>query len=103
MSYFCRFQCVCDQNCHVLFLFSLFLVSNIRLGSTKMHHFSESRNRKGVGCGEGCKTPKYELCKGREEGGGAINREGAFITINKVGTFKVRYVGYFGTPWMTLN
>ena len=20
-----------------------------------------------------------------------------------IGTFKVRYVGYFGTPWMTLN
>ena len=31
-------------------------------------------------------TPKYKLCKGREEGGGggAINRVGAFITKNTV-------------------
>ena len=28
-----------------------------------------------------------------------------FRTNNKgdIGTFKVRYVGYFGSPWMTLN
>ena len=39
-------------------------------GSTKTHLSSVSQNRKGVGCSEGCKTPKYELCKGGEEGEG---------------------------------
>ena len=48
-----------------------------------MHLFSVSRNRKSVGCSEGCKTPKYEICKVTEERG-ATNREGAFIRINTV-------------------
>ena len=39
------------------------------------------------------KTPKYELCKGREEGGGggAINREGACITKNTVDCLLINY------------
>ena len=40
---------------------------------------------------------------------GHINLIGGLVTRNPpnnkgdIGTFKVRYVGYFGTPWMTLN
>ena len=30
--YFCRFHCVCDDNCFVLLRLSLFLISGIQLG-----------------------------------------------------------------------
>ena len=65
-----------------MFLFSLFLVSDIRLGSTKKHHFSESRNRKGA-VDRDVKPRNMNFAQ-VEKRGGAINREGAFIAINTV-------------------
>ena len=66
--------------------FLYFLLVVLDWGSTKTPLFSEFQNHKDVGCLERYETPKYELCKGREEVGGLIGR-GVFIRINTVTDF----------------